>query len=436
MQKQACIGFCTVVAIIGILYNVVEYRGSAVFAEKSDAASFSSIRTKQESALLDFKSSGCFHSTHFQFTYSSLPTPRVLTVKVTDDSRTSSETLGIVTLTPAQLGRFNNLLNFYRHIKDGGCTTSDTVTFTIFRDGRKVHHETFQDSTCDRETLEDAYVQDLQALGDTRLPTLSLESLVRFSEESRRSGKPVPYRDTPRNSTGAFQKLSYKREQSDSLRHANEMAQNLAGYDKLKKQFNIAEVMLGHINMLPFSLHPTLKAKSPRLVESSWWFDPVVNNRPKYDWNQFLRLHNEVEQVAKKHVWMTAWKNTGTGRYIESQILGMKPDTETDTDEFVTPAWRHAGLRGVPRYELLLRRTDKTWICVYLGKDDPRALVVSADLPRIERRTHPLDSFEISYHPTQEKPEYIIVTPAGKITMNTRLDHETPSWFLKRSKRN
>lgn len=194
----------------------------------------------------------------------------------------------------------------------------------------------------------------------------------------------------------------------------------LKGYTALQREFRVQEVMLGDINLLPYSLFADLRAVRPRLVDAARWFDPIEKGRPRYSWSDFLTVHGDVEQVASRHTWLADWKQAGAGRTIESHIFGIRPWEELDLAHLVTPAWKHAGLKGTPGLELLLRRGDRTWAELYLSKDDPAGLIVSAKPTTAENPSHWLDRLTISYHPTQTVPDYVIVTPKGTPTRNQR----------------
>ncbi len=72
--------------------------------------------------------------------------------------------------------------------------------------------------------------------------------------------------------------------------NSKKVAENIVGYEEAKKIFQINEVTLGNINMLPYSLHADLSLKKASCVNHAWWFNPVSNNKPTYDWNQFLKI--------------------------------------------------------------------------------------------------------------------------------------------------
>ncbi len=389
------------------------------------------------SAVIDFQSSGCGHFDHFRLRYEPSPTPRLLVTDLKprwvrdfqtgkEPEDTSPRPLSVVLISPGQVARFDNLLRFYRRPgKRGGCTTSDTVTVTLYEDEHETAVETFVDDTCQADTLADADPRDLRTLKISDAPALSLRRVFETAERAAKRGlSAIPYIAPPREQTEAYQSVRWKRAEERTQKQARRMAETLPGYAALRREFRIHRLMLGHINMLPYSLHPDLNSLRPRLVDTAWWFDPVVRGRPKYDWNQFLAVHREVERVVGAHVWVAGWKKAGPGRTVEAQVFGLRPNTETDMAFSVVPAWKHARLKGVPHYEVLLRRGDDTWATLYFGKEDRRALIERAIPPKSgDQRAggHWLDTLpDLFYHPTEKVPEYAVVSPNGTWARNMR----------------
>ena len=115
--------------------------------------------------------------------------------------------------------------------------------------------------------------------------------------------------------------------------------------------------------------------------------------------------------------------SAGHSRTAEAHIFGVTPTEEKDLSTSVLPAWKHAGLKGAPRYQLLLRREVNPWAELYFGKDDPRALIVMAKPPHtsdLPSSRHWLDGLELLYHPTEDVPDYVVVSPDGTWRRNTR----------------
>jgi hypothetical protein len=322
-----------------------------------------------------------------------------------------------VTLTSEQVTLLDNRLRHYRLRGKGGCTTRDRVTVTWGFQGRRDMQESFLDDTCSDTQLGDADLRDLATLGILEPPHLSLSQLTTAADEGyRRNQKTISYVPMPRERTGAYRMAARKRRDEKAARDIR----TWPGYAALEREFMVEEVSEGHINLLPYSIHPTLKARTVRTVDGAWWFNPVEKGKPRYNWNDFLAVHREVESVVARHSWVAAWRAANPGRSVESHIFGIIPTDEDDVTAYVMPAWKHAGLKGLPRYLVLLRRPDRTWASVYLGKDDPRALIVSCEPSRTDKSGLLLDSLDCFYSPTDKIPDYATVTPDGRLKRNPR----------------
>lgn len=211
--------------------------------------------------------------------------------------------------------------------------------------------------------------------------------------------------------------------QRQASARGRKMASDLPGYSALCREFHVQEAMVGDVNMQPTSLYTTLSAIRPHAVDSAWWFDPIVNGRPRYNWNQFLAAHREVERVVARHTWIATWKKAGRQRTAEAHLVGLRPTEENHLAAEVLPAWKHAGLKGEPRYQILLRREVNTWAELYFGSDDSRALMIDASPARDDEVTtsgHWLDGLTLSYNQWQVVPDYVVVHPDGTWKRNTR----------------
>lgn len=207
-----------------------------------------------------------------------------------------------------------------------------------------------------------------------------------------------------------------------------QMCYGLAGIDVVTNSFTVYSADLGHINSLPYSLNVILDpdGRNTRLVNTAWWFDPVdeKSKTAAYDWLAFMKCYEEVNSIASKHKWLAAWRDAGTNRTVQACIFGVRPYTETMLEELVVPGWKHAGMKGTPEYEIKLRRAGQWCGTIFLSKDDPRAFV---ETMHSGDGRHWLDRHDISYHPTQEIPEYILVEPNGEWSRNTRRKNAIPT---------
>lgn len=428
-----------VIAFAGIGICLFQ-RGSTAFAEGSESEiRLVNLAGEQDKVVLDYQSQGCFHGMAYRLEYTPTPTPH-LTVTERGLEGTTPRLIGIVTLTAEQVSSLDNTLRFFRkHDREGACTTRDMLEVTVYRNGEKSATESHEDATCSRGVLEDANPQDIQALipfgrwkklRSDIAPILSLRNVVALAQTANQKElATIAYPLMPRKETEAYVTLRIERQERDQHQRGKQMVQHLPGYAAMQERFNVDSIDLGHINLLPYSLYTKLSVRTPHLVDASRWFDPSEHDKPRYDWNQFLQVHQAVEKAVMRHRWVSQWKKAGPGRTVESHIFGTTAITEEEPQKYVYPAWRHAGLQGLPRYEVLLRRNDDTWIEVYFGDKDARALVVSADPPKKGKGLFWLDTVTLSYHPTQAVPEYGIVTPDGTWKQNRLPDKKTSAWF-------
>ena len=190
-----------------------------------------------------------------------------------------------------------------------------------------------------------------------------------------------------------------------------DMAKNLPGYKKLLATYNIERAYHGNINSLPYSFHVNLLSKAHRCVNSAWWFNPIEEGVLKYDWMDFEKINNEIEQAACAHSWIGQWIKAGKDRVAESQVFGIRPFTTNDIEATVATAWQAAKLKSEPYYEIFLRQNGRAVGTLFIGKDKENAIITQSD-PTGD--THWLDQFEFYYHPKAEQPTFIVVSKNGQ----------------------
>lgn len=194
------------------------------------------------------------------------------------------------------------------------------------------------------------------------------------------------------------------------------MYQALDGSDRINQIFVVENSYLGHLYPVKgYSLFVYLSGNQENLVDSASWYNPVENGKPKYTWHEFFAVYQHVEDIVSQHQWLHEWKMAGKDRRIEAQISGTTPYIE-NIEIFVLPPWNHAGIQGIPQYEITLRSEHKQGesrlpTTIFFGDNDQRALIVRSDR---DEGFHWLDNIEVFYHPTQEIPEYVVVTPRGE----------------------
>lgn len=117
-------------------------------------------------------STGCFHNSHHEFTFvrqgpeeqgrlqvSVISRERPWNEKRQEYEKLRNVPLGTLSLTAEEETKLDALLNFYRHLRQGGCTTQDrleVVQVTAGAKGKVRAVEAFKDDSCgtyDRKDL-------------------------------------------------------------------------------------------------------------------------------------------------------------------------------------------------------------------------------------------------------------------------------------------
>jgi hypothetical protein len=93
---------------------------------------------------VEYRSAGCFH-----FCTNTLEFVRSRSTRVTLLTNSSpAQNSATLPLTPEEVRGLDQLLEFYRQPRPGGCTTVDTIVFTRLRGNSVVATETFTDASC------------------------------------------------------------------------------------------------------------------------------------------------------------------------------------------------------------------------------------------------------------------------------------------------
>lgn len=197
---------------------------------------------------------------------------------------------------------------------------------------------------------------------------------------------------------------------------SKEVHQRLGGYEAFAKRFRVVESETGEINMLPLALFLRVEAMQPTLVDQVWWWNFIEDDKPTLTWHAFLRTYDDAVAVVAKHRWLLDWKSAAPDRHLELQMAGTEPHSETMIEELVRPAWVHAGLRGKPAIEVMLRRGKEWCGTVYLHPDAPQSLIETAHKGQ---GPHWFDRLEFSFHPRAKPPTYGLVDTSGKLEIRT-----------------
>jgi hypothetical protein len=87
----------------------------------------------------------CFHHTKYRLSFES-NSFGVVRLSAFDQNGAKRAP---ISLDRSDLKSLDRLLSLYRNIRQGGCTTVDTITVTKYRGGAIVAEERFTDDTCD-----------------------------------------------------------------------------------------------------------------------------------------------------------------------------------------------------------------------------------------------------------------------------------------------
>ena len=211
------------------------------------------------------------------------------------------------------------------------------------------------------------------------------------------------------------------------------LVRRTSGYDALAKRYRIKRPDIGeHIGRDEaedrYTLNVTLLPKTSGVVTEFDVENPVskTEQKARYDWSQLLPIFAHAERLAKQFAWLRVWKNSGPNRRIEAQIYGKTLNTEYERSlhEDIWPAWKNAGLRGVPYMELRLRWTENDEganATIYLplpNSGETRALIVASRRPPHAAGTtgagkHWLDNLSFRSDAVAENRQVIIVSPNG-----------------------
>ena len=202
---------------------------------------------------------------------------------------------------------------------------------------------------------------------------------------------------------------------------ARALAVGLAGYRDMAGAIAIERVDIGNFNGLPTAMHAMLKSLRPRCADRAWWFDPLKDGKPAYDWHQFLAVYLQADEAVCSHAWIGDWIRAGPNRHAEAHILGIDPHAEAGFETFVKAAWQTAGIGSEPHFQIILRQGDDYFVSLYVSKDMSMALVDSKSEARKARRRqvplkprHWLDELApFSYHP-KSPYDFVVVDQTGR----------------------
>jgi hypothetical protein len=188
-------------------------------------------------------------------------------------------------------------------------------------------------------------------------------------------------------------------------------ARALGGYASFNRQFELKGAILGAINFLPHSLFVDVEARNDRPVTAARWANLTEGEHPKFDWTQYVALHERVEKTVQKQKWLQQWKAAAPKRTIELQVAGLQPWAEKNVNFLVMPAWRHARFGGRPALEVLLR--DDSVACGTLWFDEAGTGVLVTSMSEPCAQSQLPCATELFFHPNSDVPTYLRIRTDG-----------------------
>lgn len=121
---------------------------------------------KDEVWEVDFRSSGCFSSSRYVFSFRRAQPLETEVFHFKFNQKTNEDkkiSLGKLRLTHAEAAGLDNLFRFYRNKPVGYCTNLDVVDLVRYRAGKEVSREHLQDRTCSYERQDFTRLDTLAA---------------------------------------------------------------------------------------------------------------------------------------------------------------------------------------------------------------------------------------------------------------------------------
>lgn len=110
-----------------------------------------------QSLEVDYQSTGCFH--HVAYHIKIIPqgdgylvtgsSPASSSPHNKKNERPKDTPLHAIKLSQRDAIKLDRLIEFYRHVPTGGCTTSDTISLQLKTGTKTITRATFTDETCD-----------------------------------------------------------------------------------------------------------------------------------------------------------------------------------------------------------------------------------------------------------------------------------------------
>lgn len=198
---------------------------------------------------------------------------------------------------------------------------------------------------------------------------------------------------------------------------AKERYVELDGWKEASVLLRVDDVRTGMINLKPLAMFFELSARGPRAIEGVRWWNLLVDDEPTSTWHDLLDTWRAASRAVERETWIGEWIRIAPGRSVRLQVVGSRGIGETLMDALVLPAWRDAGFRGEPDFELTLRKDGHWFATIFLAADERGGLVTVTH--RSAGSTHWLDNVDLAFHPRGEVPTYARVDAEGRWEVRT-----------------
>jgi hypothetical protein len=147
------------------------------------------------------------------------------------------------------------------------------------------------------------------------------------------------------------------------------------------------------------TLSVRLTSVTVRMIDAVSWINPLKEEKPLLDWQQFLSAYDQADQALAKHAWLMDWKKRYGERSLDLQLMGSKASQSGEEyTTHVAPLWKHAGFSGMPTYCVMARHGYHSWIEIYFSDQDERALIYHTGMFDRDPSSE-LDELDVSWDP-------------------------------------
>lgn len=227
-----------------------------------------------------------------------------------------------------------------------------------------------------------------------------------------------------------------QKEKEENRKIAYALYSNLPGYDEALDDYQILESDRGYHLSLGGAVSVKLTRHNDSKIQFKWYILTEDFKTTEYTWYDFLEASKNTLALVDKQAWLVEWLHEVPERRLRIRLYGKAGYflSDYESEHLFQGTWYHANLEGEPYCEILIDDEFGNWLgSVYLGLHDDRALIeslrssVSGGREYVpeefireihETGKHWLSVVSLSFHHTQDIPEYLIVDPSGNWRCN------------------